>query len=75
METEACTIDVDVEKRAASVLPTMTVPYQETYTTLPGTTRKVCLDNRELMHSMCKGRHLSTYLPISTPAVFLLPLV
>ncbi|KAH6847088.1 hypothetical protein B0I37DRAFT_430319 [Chaetomium sp. MPI-CAGE-AT-0009] len=50
-EPEACTVEVD--KRA--VLPTKTIPYKETYTTLPGSNTKVCLDNRELMNSMCQG--------------------
>ncbi|PKS05409.1 hypothetical protein jhhlp_008785 [Lomentospora prolificans] len=37
-------------------LPTFTVEYTERYTTIPNSGRReVCLDNRELMNSMCKG--------------------
>ncbi|KAK3291892.1 uncharacterized protein B0H64DRAFT_435636 [Chaetomium fimeti] len=50
-EPEPCTDDVDSD----ATLPTMTMPYKEKYTTPPGSDRQLCLDNRELMNSMCKG--------------------
>ena len=52
-QTAACTIEVDIGKR--DVLPVFPIDYQEIHATLPGTSTKVCLDNRELMNSMCRG--------------------
>lgn len=56
-QTEACTIDPDIEKRGT--LEVFKIDYQEISVTLQETGRVLCLDNRELMHSMCKGGLLS----------------
>jgi hypothetical protein len=43
-ETDACSVEINERQ----VLPVKTIPYVETYTTLPNSNTRVCLDNREV---------------------------